>query len=347
MGRRRRGPWQRKGTGPWYTTEPRTKKLVRLTDADESYETALQRYHEYHLRKSGGSGPLTVTHVLDQFLEWVQQNRSKRTYDWYRAFLGRFRLYVGDSLLLANLAPHHVTDWLLADYRDSTNNTRRGAIRTVQRAMNWAVRDGRISQNPLRGIEKPRQQSREEVVTPQQFEQMLTVFDKKDDVCFRDYLTFLWETGCRAQEIRLIEAHHFDGQKIILERINSKGERYNRVIYLSDKALEINQRLIEQYPEGVLFRNSNHKPWTRSAVRNRFRTIKKRLGIDQLNATMLRHTWATDVLTRRVLDTTTASILMGHRDPSTLARNYQHLTQNHDFLAEAARLARSGESQSS
>lgn len=52
----------------------------------------------------------------------------------------------------------------------------------------------------------------------------------------------------------------------------------------------------------------------------------------------LRHSWATHALERGV-DALTVAILMGHRDPSTLAKVYQHLSHNPQYLLEQARKA--------
>lgn len=52
----------------------------------------------------------------------------------------------------------------------------------------------------------------------------------------------------------------------------------------------------------------------------------------------LRHSWATHALERGV-DALTVAVLMGHRDPSTLAKVYQHLAQNPAFLLDQARRA--------
>ena len=57
----------------------------------------------------------------------------------------------------------------------------------------------------------------------------------------------------------------------------------------------------------------------------------------------LRHSWATHALKRGV-DALTVAILMGHRNPGTLASTYQHLSQAPDYLREAA--ARAAGSQS-
>lgn len=53
---------------------------------------------------------------------------------------------------------------------------------------------------------------------------------------------------------------------------------------------------------------------------------------------VLRHSWATHALERGV-DALTVAVLMGHRDPSTLARVYQHLSHNPQYLLEQARRA--------
>jgi len=52
----------------------------------------------------------------------------------------------------------------------------------------------------------------------------------------------------------------------------------------------------------------------------------------------LRHSWLDRALKRGV-DALTCAILMGHRDPSTIARVYQHLSQSPDYLLNQARKA--------
>jgi integrase len=52
----------------------------------------------------------------------------------------------------------------------------------------------------------------------------------------------------------------------------------------------------------------------------------------------LRHSWLDRALKRGV-DPLTCAILMGHRDPSTISKVYQHLAQSPDYLRDAARKA--------
>lgn len=52
----------------------------------------------------------------------------------------------------------------------------------------------------------------------------------------------------------------------------------------------------------------------------------------------LRHSWATNAL-KRGLDSLTVVILMGHQDPSMLAKVYQHLSHKTEHLLEQAQRA--------
>ena len=52
----------------------------------------------------------------------------------------------------------------------------------------------------------------------------------------------------------------------------------------------------------------------------------------------LRHSWATNALKRGV-DSLTVALLMGHKDPSTLARVYQHLSHSPEHMRDQARRA--------
>jgi integrase len=52
----------------------------------------------------------------------------------------------------------------------------------------------------------------------------------------------------------------------------------------------------------------------------------------------LRHSWVNHAL-QRGLDPLTVAVLMGHRDPSTMAKVYQHLSLNPSHMLQQARQA--------
>jgi integrase len=72
------------------------------------------------------------------------------------------------------------------------------------------------------------------------------------------------------------------------------------------------------------------------AVRKLLRVKRRDAGPKRLCLYNFRHTFATRTLKSGV-DALTTAILLGHRDPSTLARVYSHLSQSPEYLKEALR----------
>jgi integrase len=103
---------------------------------------------------------------------------------------------------------------------------------------------------------------------------------------FRDLLEFLWETGCRPIEARILEATHVDiaMQIAILPPSNNKTRKAERVIILNQKATEICRRLVCQHPDGAIFRNTRGRPWTKDSINCRFHRLKKKLGKMKFNS---------------------------------------------------------------
>ena len=82
-------------------------------------------------------------------------------------------------------------------------------------------------------------------------------FARVTEPCFRDVLAFCWETGCRVQEVRQIEARHvrLDRGRVELPPPEAKGKKRWRIIYLTDKAKGLVKRLVKRRPKGPLFVN--------------------------------------------------------------------------------------------
>lgn len=290
---------------------------------------------------------LTVKNLFKRFLEWVKANRADGTYQFYNRYLMDFAKHHGTKKVTA-LMPRHVERWIETNYMNCSSTTRCDIMKGVARAINWGIQKRYIKLNPLVGMEKPSRKPREVVITQEQFTELLSYVPDQE---FQDYLVFLWNTGCRAMEIRILEKRHVDGATITIPASEAKGKKHARVIYLNDTAKCIIDRLCKQHPKGPLFRTTAGKQWTANAVRCRFTRTNKpgktkrgkerkpqglaaKMGIPGLCATTIRHSWATNAL-KAGMDSTTASILMGHRDPATLIRNYQHLTKDSAYLLNA------------
>jgi site-specific recombinase XerD len=220
--------------------------------------------------------------IIDLFLEWCQKHRSKRTASWYQTHLQSFLDSLPDAATLAveQLKPFHVVNW--CDAHDTWGaNHKRGAVTAVQRAFNWAEKLGHIRKNPVRGIEKPAPKRREQVLTPEEFAGLLA---RVKDKAFRNVLEFCWETGCRVQEVRVIEARHvsLDRHRIELPPSESKGKKRWRIIYLTPHAKKIIEGVLAEHTSGPLFRNSNARPWDAQNFNNRFCRLQHRMGREEL-----------------------------------------------------------------
>ena len=151
----------------------------------------------------------------------------------------------------------------------------------------------------------------------------------------------MWETGCRPIEARKAEGRFIDLQHnmLIYPESMNKTRKGERVIFLTEKACAICRRLILKHPDGPIFRNQRGKPWNKNSIKCRFTRIGKKLGMPGLCAYGIRHSFATEGLKNGV-DSVSLSMLMGHSDVSMIARTYQHLARNPEFLREQARKAK-------
>lgn len=273
-------PFFRASRGLWYV-QIDGRQVNHGPDRDEAF----RRYHDLMARGRDRLEPAThdvVVSVLDAFLDWCQKHRAPRTYDWYRDYLQSFAGSIPRDLRVDRLKPIHVQQWV--DAQPGWGSGKRGAITAVQRAFNWAARIGLIEANPVRHVEKPRAGRRDVVISPDEYAWIL---GQVRDEEFRDLLTVSWETGCRPQEILAVQARHVDlpGGRWVFPPDEAKGKKVHRVVYQTERALEITRRLMARHPEGPLFRNTDGRPWHPYALNCRFGRLRLAHGrqrIEQL-----------------------------------------------------------------
>jgi integrase len=282
----------------------------------------------------------SVGEVFDKFLEWCQQKKAPRTYEWYKGHIQDFcdalkarPQQLRPSRLPADqLRPFHVSEWV-DGHATWGSNQKRGAIVAVTRPFNWAAKQGYLDASPVRGVEKPEAVKRASRLTPEHFAELIALVRDRP---FRDLLEFSYEVGCRPQEARHVERRHvrLDLHRIEIPPEEAKGKRRWRVIYLSDKAEEIVRRLLADSPDGgKLFLNLHGNPWKVHAVNCRFGRLKAKLGV-RFAAYDLRHCFATRKL-KEGRDPITVATLLGHKDASMLCKHYEELSRDGEHLRDA------------
>jgi integrase len=277
-------PFFRTGRG-WYVQL--ATRQIKLCDGPKTGETEKAAWSEFHRLMAAPARPTkaaaadsayTVAAIFEKFLDWCQEHRSERTYQWSKGHIQSLCDHLGNAgtLPVADLRPYHVVEWVDSKKTWGTNQ-KRNACGAVTRPFSWAEKLGYIPSNPVRGVERPTATKRESRMSPVDFDAILS---HVKDGPFRDLITFVYEAGCRPQEARWIEARHLrpEHRRVELPPKEAKGKKRWRVIYLSDKALEIAGRLAALRPTGPLFLNTDGKPWKAQAVVCRFQRLLVKLS---------------------------------------------------------------------
>ncbi len=326
-------PFFRKFTQSWYVTfNGRQHPLGKDEDA------AWQKYHELMASRRKLRGPdLTVSTLCEAYLDWLKTHRSSGTYDKAVHYLSLFVKHIGAGCRVSALDGSKVSDWI-DQYPHWSPSAGHDAVSIVQRACNWGVKKGHIDQSPVANVpDKPAKTRREVVYSPVDWSKLRShVADQE----FGDLLDFMWDTGCRPLEARTIEARHVDLQNdlIVFPPSEAKGRKNERVIFLTPVSRAICERLVKQWPDGPIMRNTKGTPWTKDSINCRFQRLQKKLG-KRACAYGIRHSYATEGL-KQGMDSLTLAQLMGHQDSSMVARTYSHLARNPRYLREQAKKLR-------
>lgn len=325
-------PFFRKSKQTWYLQLG--KRQISL---GKDKKSAWQRYHQIMADTEPLKETATVEMLFERYLDWVQENRKPGTYDKVRYHLSRFAAFIGKQSKIAALSGSDLADWV-EDESTWNSTTRNDAITSVVRCFNWAVGKKYLKSNNVAHVpDKPARKRREVVYSADEWKELRS---HVKDKAFGDLIDFMWETGCRPLEARTMEAKHIDLKAglVMFPPSEAKGERHERVIYLSEKAIEICRDRIKRYIDGPIMRNTRGKAWTKDAINCRFQRLKKKLG-RRACAYGIRHSYATQGLING-MDSLTLSQLLGHCDVSTLAKNYAHLSKNPDYLRKQAKRLR-------
>ena len=242
-----------------------------------------------------------VAVVIDEFTAWLRGRvadgtKARRTLRWYERYLASFLRHLrsletpppadpgeAPALRVDRLTPALVYSWV--DRQAGWKTGKRGAMIAVSRAFNWAAKAGLLKslggRSPLAGLEKPPQGRREKLVSPEEYAEVLAIVKDQE---FRDLLELSWETGARPHELFTVEAAFVDAQTACwtFPVKLSKGKKVQRVVYLSDRALEITRRLVALRPSGPLLLNTEGRPWCVSSVKCRFQKICRTIGRKRL-----------------------------------------------------------------
>jgi integrase len=340
--------WYRKSKNAWYATilEGGRQKQIRLVNApDDKHGKKLAEDQllrelaacDYSAAKESEQEAVpswaTVGHVVAAFLTFSRSEHSAETAAWHTTLLTPFVERFG-KLRVARLRKKHVRAWVTAKGYNPTSANK--AIGVLKRAFNWAVEEEHIPRNPVAHVKKPKPLSRTRTLTEGERQLILS---KIIGPAFRLFVNALTLTGCRPGEVARVTAADADlaaGTWTLRKHKTANKTGKPRVIYLSPEVVELTRTLVANRPDGPLFLNSRGGPWTRNAVRIRFRNLRKRFPeLKGVVAYCYRHSFATAALENGVGVAQVAE-LMGHTGTDMVMRVYGHLDQRVRHMREQA-----------
>jgi len=278
-------------------------------------------------------GPLSLEHLAEAFLQYVQDNKAPGTYVFYQhhvsVFVRSHRNWAAADVSPTELEAHK-RKLIAAKLAPATINHHVNAVRIM---FNWAVKFGHIRRHELQKVEalhKPK--GRVRFLTPEEQERLLAASQPD----FRQILVFLLDTGLRVSELADLTWDAVDLEHNVVTVYGSKTSRTAR--NYTPRKIPLTQRaaavLAEREPRGErAFLNEDGEPYNRNSLRLRFDRVRKKAGVPDVSLHTLRHTFASR-LSMSGENLQTVAALLGHTTTRT-AEIYSHLAQEH--LAQAVK----------
>ena len=304
---------------------------------------------EYHklmaVRDTASKADYSFDNISALYIEEMEQENPKLA-KRYKQILEKFSCStyrgrrIGKLLVNAELEPIHLEAWA-KNYK--SDQTKRTYITCCKAVMEWAIRKKNLNviKNPLAETKAPKVTSRAVVISEDEHQALLK-FWKND--CFCDFLQAMWFTGARPGELSKVEARHFSDGLWRLDATEHKTGRVtgkDRIIGVADELLEIVERLSKIRPEGPIFRNSQGRRWTISAMYVRFEQARDQKIISkEVVPYSYRHAWATHALENGRLDLYEVAKALGHQTTQMVMLHYDHSRKNAEHLKDIFKRAR-------
>jgi integrase len=339
-----KGYFFRNFDGWWYAqlTIDGSRVQRKLVKGEKNEKQAEAEYIKLRAALLQGVPPepisaVSVAEAVDRFLTHSEANHAPATAENYSIYLVPFAKKHG-RLRSDHLKPLHATAWM--DAKAMKRGARRAFVTALKRAFSWAEEQGLIADSPVRKLKKPKGRRRERIVTEAERQEILGgIRDKR----FREFVRAMQETGCRPGEVAKVTGDDVDldrGLWILGRHKTEEKTGAARVVYLTPAMVELSRKLMAEQPEGPLFRGWANKPYSVTAIRQRFMRLRKKLPhLKGVVAYCYRSTFCTDALEKGVGVAQVAELL-GHKSTDMVMRHYSKLSQRvkhmRDMAAKAA-----------
>lgn len=338
---RRPKPWFREQTQMWYVTLG-GEQIPLAKDEGAAYDEF------YRVMAARGEGPaadgrITVRRLVELWLAACEhEQHSPRTLENYRLYSGSFVAMVG-SLRARDLQKFHVRNWIAAQEEKHgkpwSQSTRSLATSIIKAITSWGDDEGHLEVDPLRKVKVSAIERR----APITLEEATGIVEAvRPEI--QDALRILLTTGIRPGELCSMTAEktHLERKRLVVT-----GKTGWRTVYLGAPAVEVLRSVIERHPKGVLLVNARGEPLTVGALEQCVRRARRvlsekwfgegrRMELEHVKPHCFRGRFATEAL-RAGVPMFQVSKLLGHKDPTILAKHYA--SEDDEMMMDAADLA--------
>jgi site-specific recombinase XerD len=336
-------PFFWKSRGAWFvkaTSDAGKRTNVWVGKTKKEGKLALEKLAAESAEVVAIADQVLVETLVDQWagVQMIRVERGEVTIGWLKrnlSMLNQF-LVAHPELTCDDFKPFTLLDWIAT--KKWKPNTERMLLTVTKQVFRWGVRTKRIKENPIDGIDMPLATRADGCVTDEQHRLM---FDRcgldRRTRPLRPLIVLLRHSGCRPGELATMTASDLsdDCSTITLTKHKSSKKRGAKSVYLSPCGQTI-AKILRSVRTDTMLLNGRGQPWTRNAIRIRFRRLRESLGLPpSIVAYSYRHAFATQALVSGV-DIATVAELLGHASTEMISRHYGHLANEKQHLKDAA-----------
>lgn len=239
-----------------------------------------------------------------QYFEELGKKKEPNTKTAWESTLKHLIKFQGEKITFEQITTNWLEKYLTYLKLELSNGSVLTYFNKINAALNQAVKEKIIVENPIKYIDKPKEEETEIIFLSKEEIQTIINTDFYDNEVKNAFLLSCC-TGLRASDIKELKWNHISNDKIQLIQTKTKNVVS---IPLNPSAINILEK--QKHNNEFVFNLSKHQGSTNRTIK----TLIKKAGINKdIHFHCARHTFATLLVTSGV-NILTISKLMGHRD---------------------------------
>lgn len=294
-------------------------------------------------------GAPTLAEILDAYLQHVQANRTRRTYESYRSIVDSriLRSPLGRKRM-DQLSPLEIQSLLDREVHMGRHRSAMLLWQVLRASVRWSARKGVISDLVLGGVDPPNYRRQPKKVWSESQTRAFLRALTSQPVELKAAALVGMQTGLRLSELlglteasidyetgRIEVSHQLQTRYTPATLVPLKTESSRRIVFVTEPALSAlreersrHHRLGLHNPLGLALLNELGNPWRPETFRKRLAAVAETAGVPPLPPHQaLRHGFASHAIAKGG-DIATVSKVLGHSSISLTASTYQHLLES-------------------